>query len=194
MARSGFRYNPAVFCDPQVIPELVPLRGRGRPTLYSQDLVDEFCGLIVEGMTIDRACKEGGMPSKRTIGYWLKKYPEFRREFEEAVFFRNALWMDDCVDIAGDVTGAPTADRKLICDQRWKRYNGMRLKGLKPETGDNAKLVGKDKPKIVERDPAWAQLYQWEIAYQKRQAERANSANGRANGHSNGQATARADR
>ena len=159
--------NPDVYADPQVIPQSVPPRGRGRPTLYSSELTDEFCGLIVDGMTIDRACKEAGMPSKRTIQYWLKKYPQFRREFEESVQFRNECWLDDNVDIAADVTGAPTADRKLICDQRWKRYNGMALKGLKPETGDNAKLVGKDK-KIVERDPVHAQLYEWEIAYTHR--------------------------
>jgi hypothetical protein len=117
-------------------------------------------------------------PSKRTIHYWLKKYAEFRRELEEAVFFRNELWMDDCVDIANDVTGATTADRKLICDQRWKRYNGMALKGLKPETGDNAKLVGKDKPKIVGHDPVHTQLYQWELEYQKRKLARANGHDG----------------
>jgi hypothetical protein len=121
--------NPAVFSDPQVIPRLVPPRRRGRPTLYSAELIEEFCGLLVDGMTIEMACKEAGMPSKRTIKYWLKKYPEFRREFEESVQFRNECWLDDNIDMAADVTGAPTGDRKLICDQRWKRYNGMGLKG-----------------------------------------------------------------
>ena len=164
--------NPTVFSDPQVITQTVPPRGRGRPTLYSQDLVDEFCGLIVDGMTIERACKEAGMPSKRTISYWLKKHPKFRREFEESVQFRNECWMDDNIDVAADVTGAPTADRRLICDQRWKRYAGMGLKGLKPEAGDNAKLVGESK--IVERDPVRDMLYSWELEYQKRQKAKAN--------------------
>jgi hypothetical protein len=59
--------NPAVFSDPQVIPQLVPPRGRGRLALYSPELIEEFCGLIVDGMTIERASKEAGMPSKRTI-------------------------------------------------------------------------------------------------------------------------------
>jgi len=165
--------NPDVYADPQVIPQSVPPRGRGRPTLYSSELTDEFCGLIVDGMTIDRACKEAGMPSKRTIQYWLKKYPQFRREFEESVQFRNECWLDDNVDVAADVTGAPTTDRKLICEQRWKRYNGMGLKGLKQETaGDNAKLVGESE--IVEYDPVRGQLYQWEVEYRKRQRAKAN--------------------
>src|SRR6516162_10386440 len=123
--------NPAVFSDPQVMPQLVPSRGRGRPTLYAPELVDEFCGLIVDGMTIERACKEAGMPSKRTIKYWLKKYPEFRCEFEESVQFRNECWMDDCVDIAEDVaSGLSTAERKLQCDMRWKQLSGARLKAV----------------------------------------------------------------
>jgi hypothetical protein len=141
-------------------------------------------------MTMDRACKEAGMPSKRTIHYWLNKYPEFRKDYEDAVIFRNECWLDDNVDIAADVTGAPTAERKLICDQRWKRYNGMRLKGLtKVQTRDNAKQVGESK--TVANDPVHAQLYQWEIAYQKRQLERANK---HTNGTATGTGTVRADK
>jgi hypothetical protein len=167
--------NPAVYADPQVIPQTVPPRRRGRPTLYCPELVEEFCGLIVDGLTIGEVVEKLGGPDQRTIKRWFKKYPEFRKEYEESVAFRNECWLDDNVDIAMDVTGAPTADRKLICDQRWKRYNGMGLKGLQPQAGDSAKPVGERK--IVEHDPVHGLLYQWEIAYQKRQRERANHAN-----------------
>jgi hypothetical protein len=170
--------NPAVFSDPQVIPQLVPPRGRGRPTLYSLELAEEFCRLIVDGMTIDRACKEARMPSKRTIQYWLTKYPEFRREFEEAVLFRNQCWMDDCVDIADApmVEGENIAQRKLRIDARWKQLNGMGLKtGFAVQPGDNAKIVGEQ---VIEHDPVHGQLYQWELEYQRRRL-------GRGNGHGN---------
>jgi hypothetical protein len=113
-----------------------------------------------------------GGPDRRTIKRWFKKYPEFRKEYEESVAFRNECWLDDNVDIAADVTGAPTADRKLICDQRWKRYAGMGLKGIKPEAGDNAKLAGESN--IVEHDPVRGMLYSWEIEYRKRQRAKAN--------------------
>ena len=182
--------NPAVFCDPQVIPQLVPPRGRGRPTLYSSELIEEFCGLIADGMTIDRACKDARMPSKRTIHYWLERYPEFRRRYEIAVTFRNQCWMDDTVDIADDTksdaiiaiseNGAlivrmvreNTAQRNLKCEMRWKQLNGMALKAI-AQPGDSAKLIGEDKPKIVEHDPVHDQLYQWELAYQKRRLSKA---------------------
>jgi hypothetical protein len=181
--------NPAVFCDPQVIPQLVPPRGRGRPTIYSQELIDEFCGLIVDGMTIARACKEAGMPSKRTIQYWLKKYPEFRCEFEESVQFRNQCWMDECVDIADDtasdarvvisedgtvtvrMAAENTARRKLKCDMRWKQLRGAGLKVV-AQPADNAEPIGEEKVQIVEHDPIHGQLYQWELEYQKRRLGR----------------------
>jgi hypothetical protein len=157
--------NPAVFSDPQVIPQLVPPRGRGRPTLFSAELIEEFCGLIVDGMTMEMACKEAGMPAKRTIQYWLNKYPEFRREFEEAVFFRNECWMDDCVDIADDVaSGLSTAERKLRCDMRWKQLRGARLKAI-------ARPCDSERAQITKHDPVHAQLYQWELEYERRLQE-----------------------
>jgi len=130
--------------------------------------------LIVDGMTIERACKKAGMPSKRTILCWLKKYPEFRREFEEAVLFRNECWMDYCVDIANDVaSGLSTAERKLLCEMRWKQLSGARLKAV-TRAADNAKPISEQKGHIVEDDPVHGELYRWEIEYHKRRAARAN--------------------
>jgi hypothetical protein len=184
--------NPAVFSDPQVIPQLVPPRALGRPTLYSPELIEEFCGLIVDGMTIDRIAMQPGMPCRRTLMTWLGKYPEFRRKYEIAVAFRNQCWMDDTVDIAdntkSDVTitvsesgvvsarmvRENTAQRKLKIDARWRQLNGMGLKaGFAVRPGDDAKVVGGE---VIEHDPVHGQLYNWELEYQKRRL-------GRGNGH-----------
>jgi hypothetical protein len=156
----------------------VPPRGVGRPTLYSPDLVDEFCGLIADGMTLTEASQQAGMPSRRTFGYWLEQYPEFRSRYERAVTFRNQCWMDDCVDIADApmVEGENIAQRKLRIDARWKQLNGMGLKtGFAVQPGDNAKIVGEQ---VIEHDPVHGQLYQWELEYQRRRL-------GRGNGHGN---------
>jgi hypothetical protein len=158
--------NPAVFSDPQVIPQGVPPRAPGRPTLYSQDLVDEFCGLIVDGMTIDRACKEAGMPSKRTIKYWLEQYPEFRRRYEIAVSFRNQCWMDECVDIADAATADNIGKAKTRIEARWKQLSGARLKAV-AQPGAKAKPIGEEK-----HDPVHAQLYEWELEYRRRRKAR----------------------
>jgi hypothetical protein len=153
--------NPAVFSDPQVIAQPVPSRGRGRPTLYSPELIEEFCGLIVDGMTLTEASQQAGMPSRRTFGYWLEQYPEFRSRYERAVTFRNQCWMDDCVDIADApmVEGENIAKRKLRCDMRWKQLRGAGLKVVYAE---------REKAQVVERDPVHAQLYSWELKYHQR--------------------------
>jgi hypothetical protein len=74
-----------------------------------------------------------------------------------------------------------TAQRKLKCDTRWKQINGalIQARAAAARTGEDVKQVGEEK--IVEHDPVHAQLYQGEIAYQKRQLERANK---HTNGHS----------
>ena len=65
----------------------------------------------MDGNTLGEAAAKLNI-GRRTVMTWFKQYPEFRKEYEEAVIFRNECWLDDNVDIAKDVTGAPTADRK----------------------------------------------------------------------------------
>jgi len=125
---------PEVLPDPRLVP--APYRGPGAPTLYSWDLVEQFCDLIIEGMTVRVACQRTGMPGQSTIYEWLARYPEFRRRYESAVLFRNQCWMDDCVDIADQTAivhkeGETINDRKLRIDTRMRQLNGMGLKKSK---------------------------------------------------------------
>ena len=174
--------NPAVFSDPQVIPRLVPPRRRGRPTIFSEELIEEFCGLIVDGTTVAQAAARIGGPARRSFMNWLDKYPEFRRKFEEAVLFRNQCWMDDTVDIADDTKsdvaitftedGQPvlrmvsenTRQRQLKCEQRWRQLRGARLKAV-------ARPCENERVQITEHDPVHAQLYQWELEYERRRGK-----------------------
>ena len=196
--------NPAVFADPQVIPQLVPPRGRGRPTLYSPGLIDEFIGFIVDGLTLAQAAKIAGMPGRRTLQDWLERYPEFRHKYDAAVEFRNRCWMDDCVDIADDTASdvkisitengilvarmSPelTAQRKLKCDLRWKQINGALIstRAAVARAGEDAKIVGEEK--VVKHDPIFGKLYEWELDVQRRRGKEftqsGSNANG-ANGH-----------
>ena len=186
-----FAMNPAVYADPQVVVQLVPPRGRGRPSRYSWELVEEFCGLIVDGMTLKQASQVAGMPGRRTLQDWLERYSEFRRKYDAAVAFRNRCWMDDCVDIADDtksdvkisftedgvmvVRMAPelTAQRKLKCEMRWRQINGV-LTTAKREAnkaGDDARLVGEERLPVVEHDPIFGKLYEWELDVQRRRGK-----------------------
>jgi hypothetical protein len=203
LSEPALAMNPGVFADPQVIPQLVRPRGRGRPTIYSQELIEEFCGLIVDGLTLEKASRRIGMPGRRTLYDWMERYPEFRARYERAVEFRNQCWMDDTVDIADDTksdvkitftdNGTPvaqmvpelTAQRRLKIDARWKQINGaLRYKASKQQQlGDDAKVI---EGKIVEHDPVHGQLYQWEIEYQRRLLGRTNGPGRSPDGSRNG--------
>ena len=106
------------------------------------------------------------MPSKRTVKYWLNKYPDFRQQYEMAVRFRNQCWMDECVDIADAAPeGESIAKVKMRIDARWKQLNGARLKAV-AKPGDKAKPNGEEK-----RDPIFEQLYAWELDVQRRRGK-----------------------
>jgi hypothetical protein len=59
-----------------------PKRGRGRPSTYSQELVEEICLPISEGFSVRKICERDGMPGRRTIYRWIAKYDEFRRPYQ----------------------------------------------------------------------------------------------------------------
>lgn len=60
----------------------------GRPSTYSQDIVDRICELMVEGNDMQTICDMPGMPSRATVWRWQNKYPEFEAQCARA---REAL-------------------------------------------------------------------------------------------------------
>ena len=169
-------YDPAVFSDPQVIPQLVPPRGPGRPTLYSPEQAEEFCGLIVDGLTFDKAVLKLGGGARRTILYWLDKYPEFKRKYDIAVSLRNQLWMDDCIDMVDDAPDMASLHKaKVRANLRWKQltmWATVTARQQAQQPGDNARLIDGEKIEVIERDPVHGQLYEWELEYRRQQKAR----------------------
>jgi len=82
-----------------------PKRGRGRPSTYSQELVEEICLLISEGLSVRKICEEReGMPERRTIYRWIAKHDEFRRLYQASLEARADLLFDECLTIADDAS------------------------------------------------------------------------------------------
>ena len=66
-----------------------PLPGKaGRPSIYSQEIVDRICELMVEGNDMQTICQMPGMPSRATVWRWQNQYPEFEAQCARA---REAL-------------------------------------------------------------------------------------------------------
>ena len=56
----------------------------GRPSEYTREIAEEFCNRLSEGLSMRTVCKADDMPSGVTIFKWLRDYPEFLKQYEQA--------------------------------------------------------------------------------------------------------------
>lgn len=100
-----------------------------RATIYSEELATKICDLLAEGKSMVKACQELGI-SRRTVGSWLEKKPDFA----ERTIHARGEWTDDIVDQLIDIARDESKDyhtRRLEIDvikwvagkQRPKKYS-----------------------------------------------------------------------
>ena len=56
----------------------------GRPTLYTPDLGHKICESVAKGVALQDVCKQPGMPTRRTVYYWLRTNDELSAAYELA--------------------------------------------------------------------------------------------------------------
>lgn len=71
-------------------------------TDYTPELADRICAEIIDGKSVRTICKMEGMPSKRTIMYWLRIHAEFKKLYDIACVERSEAYAEEIVDIADD--------------------------------------------------------------------------------------------
>lgn len=76
----------------------------GRPTDYTPQLATEICGEIALGYSLRTIAKTEGMPSVVTMFTWLKKYPDFLKQYEIAKSEQADALAEEMLDIADDGT------------------------------------------------------------------------------------------
>src|SRR5207244_1610099 len=59
-------------------------RGRGRPTVATEELRQQILLALCEGVPLRAICRRSGMPSRRTIYNWRSADPVFRQQFDFA--------------------------------------------------------------------------------------------------------------
>jgi hypothetical protein len=57
---------------------------RGRPSLFSLEIADRICLLILEDQSLRQICQDPNMPARSTIFRWLRRNKEFVRRYEIA--------------------------------------------------------------------------------------------------------------
>ena len=72
----------------------------GRPSKYTQELADQLCERLSQGKSLRTVCKAEDMPSAVTIFSWLRKDPEFLKQYERSKAEAADSLADEILDIA----------------------------------------------------------------------------------------------
>ena len=77
----------------------------GRPTDYTDELVDRICEEIASGRSLNRICKtESWAPDKSTFYRWMYKHESIRDKYARAKNACQEFAAEDILEIANDAT------------------------------------------------------------------------------------------
>lgn len=76
----------------------------GRPSDYSQELVDRICAELALGRSLRSVCADDEMPSMTSVFNWLRIHPEFLEQYTRAKEESADALTDEMLDIADDAT------------------------------------------------------------------------------------------
>ena len=92
----------------------------GRPSGYSEEIIDEICERMIEGEDLVQICKDERMPSRVTIYRWMDAHPNCETRIARA---REGLADYDAsmiAEIARDTTKATAeGDRVRLAAYQW---------------------------------------------------------------------------
>ena len=71
----------------------------GRPSKYSDELVENICVRIAQGESLNKMCKEKEMPDKATVFRWLVSNDSFRDKYARARELQAETQFDELIDI-----------------------------------------------------------------------------------------------
>lgn len=93
----------------------------GRPSLYSENLVDTICRRIANGESLRSICSEETFPDRNTVIRWLWEKPDFATKYAHARE-AQADFMDDKILETADSCTPETAaaDRVKIAAYQWR--------------------------------------------------------------------------
>jgi hypothetical protein len=67
----------------------------GRPTKYTEELVERFCEEIINGCSVHEICSRPGWPSEATFYNWLQDHEDFLEKYRIARELQADLLADE---------------------------------------------------------------------------------------------------
>jgi hypothetical protein len=114
----------------------------GRPTLFSQELVDKITERLMSGESLRQICVDADMPDRVTVIRWMAKDPAFATIIAHARDEQADLMDDLILEVANASTPETAAsDRVKIAAYQWR---AGKLKAKKYGDTSKHQLVGAD--------------------------------------------------
>ena len=80
-------------------PQTKEVAKTGRPSKYSDELVNTICLRIAEGESLNKICKDSDMPDKATVFRWLVSDQVFCDKYTRARELQAETQFDELIDI-----------------------------------------------------------------------------------------------
>ncbi len=90
----------------------------GRPSIYTDELVDLICDRIASGESLRMICSEPGMPAQSSVYLWLSSKPGFSEKYAHARAAQADVYAQEIVDIA-DMCEDPAKARLQMDARKW---------------------------------------------------------------------------
>jgi len=91
----------------------------GRPSSYSQDVVDTILERIMDGESLRSICNAPEMPAKVTVLKWLRDNEEFATHYTRAKEEQADSLEDDILAVADNPSLDPADKRVRIDARKW---------------------------------------------------------------------------
>lgn len=108
-------------------------KNNGRPSTYTQEIADDICSQLAEGISLRTVCIPDSMPSARTVFRWLRTDEKFCQQYARAKEESADAMAEDILDIADDGTNdwmtitLPGGHEKMIPDQEVLQRSKLRV-------------------------------------------------------------------
>src|SRR6516225_12243827 len=85
---------------------------------YSPKVVDLIWDRLLDDVSLRQICQDPNVPARSTLFVWLRRHPEFAREYRSAKWFQCHCLADDMVDIADSQANDCNPENFRLADRR----------------------------------------------------------------------------
>lgn len=106
---------------------------KGRPTLYSNELINKICELIMSGKSMVEITKMEDMPGQTQVYKWLNEHKDFAEKYTRAREIQADVYFDQIIEIADCTTEDDIFNEQgnRVANSEWINRSRLRVDARK---------------------------------------------------------------